>query len=153
MNYIVALLLFYIQDEENVFWCLFQFMRKYNMRQVFIGGFPKLFEMNEKMNQRLQQDHPRLIEHLNANSLNIESTFFSHFMAFSINKVPIEISTRLVEIFLLDGESGYINMTMRMVESQKKKIFELRDDALQSYMHSELLVDAVKAAPMTAYAY
>ena len=26
MNYIVGLLLFYIQDEEQVFWCLYQIL-------------------------------------------------------------------------------------------------------------------------------
>ena len=32
INYIVAILLFYIQDEELVFWCLYQVMNKLNMR-------------------------------------------------------------------------------------------------------------------------
>lgn len=74
-------------------------------------------------------------------------------MAFSINKVPIEISTRLAEFFLLDGESGYINMTVRMVEAQKEKIYALQDDSLQTYMHSKLLTDSIRSAPMTTYAY
>ena len=35
MNYIVALLLVYIRDEEQVFWCLHQVMAKYSWRLVF----------------------------------------------------------------------------------------------------------------------
>jgi len=105
------------------------------------------------MTERLQQENPRLLEHLRSNSLSVESTFFNHFMTFSINKCPIENSTRLVEIFLLDGESGYLNMIVRMVDAQKDKIFALHDDELQAYMHSKLLTDAMRAAPMTAYAY
>ena len=32
MNYIVAMLLFYITDEETVFWCLYQLMHKFRYR-------------------------------------------------------------------------------------------------------------------------
>ena len=67
INYIVAILLFYIQDEELVFWCLYQVMNKLNMRQVYKIGFPKLALLNEHMSERLQTEHPRLLEHLNEN--------------------------------------------------------------------------------------
>ena len=45
MNYIVGLLLFYIKDEEQVFWCLYQILVKYNWRQIFTDGFPKLHKL------------------------------------------------------------------------------------------------------------
>jgi len=32
LNYIVAIMLVYIEDEEDVFWCLYQLMIKYNWR-------------------------------------------------------------------------------------------------------------------------
>ena len=45
MNYIVGLLLFYIKDEEQVFWCLYQILVKYNWRQIFTEDFPKLHKL------------------------------------------------------------------------------------------------------------
>ena len=53
MNYIAALMLYYIEDEETVFWCLYQLMVKNNWRETFINGLPKLFEMCNLLEDRL----------------------------------------------------------------------------------------------------
>ena len=53
MNYIAALMLYYIDDEETVFWCLYQLMVKNNWRETFINGLPKLFEMTNLLEDRL----------------------------------------------------------------------------------------------------
>jgi len=153
INYIVAILLFYIQDEELVFWCLYQVMNKLNMRQVYKVGFPKLALLNEHMSERLEQEHPRLLEHLRDNSLGVENTFVSAFMTFSIDKCPLEISTRLFEVFLIDGDSGYLNCLIRMIEARQQRIYSLKEDKLQRYMHSEILIDCISNSPMTSYAY
>ena len=42
LNYIVGVFLFYIPDEEQVFWCLHQLMQKRNWREVYTHGFPKM---------------------------------------------------------------------------------------------------------------
>jgi hypothetical protein len=49
MNYIVGLMLFYIRDEEQVFWCLVSLMhhRSRNWRATYIDGFPKLQSMSK----------------------------------------------------------------------------------------------------------
>ena len=53
MNYIAALMLYYIDDEETVFWCLYQLMVKNSWRETFIDGMPKLIEMNNLLENRL----------------------------------------------------------------------------------------------------
>ena len=43
INYIVGMLLFYIEDEETVFWCLFQLMQgRWQWRWIYTEGLPKL---------------------------------------------------------------------------------------------------------------
>ena len=53
LNYIVGLLLFYIPDEEQVFWCLYSLMQKRNWRQVYTFNFPKLKSMTRLLEERL----------------------------------------------------------------------------------------------------
>ena len=53
LNYIVALLLFFIKDEEQVFWCLYSLMQKRNWRQVYTFNFPKLKSMTRLLEDRL----------------------------------------------------------------------------------------------------
>ena len=64
----------------------------------------------------------------------VHGTFVSHFMTFLIEKCPLEITTRLFEIFLLDGEKCYLKVLLRMIESQQNEIMAKSDVALQMYM-------------------
>ena len=116
MNYIVALLLVYIRDEEQVFWCLHQVMAKYNWRLVFKSGFPKLHQLTSQLEKRLRAEQPQILEHLEENYLVIEGTFTGHFMTFGLNCCPLEISSRLFDVFVLDGEKSLPKVLLRMFE-------------------------------------
>jgi len=100
------------------------------MGQVFMHNFPKLTQLFEQLTQRLEQEYPRILDHLRQNSLGVESAFISFFMTFSVDKVPVEISSRLIEVFLLYGDSGYMNMIVRMIDAQQNQIYALRDEHL-----------------------
>jgi hypothetical protein len=49
MNYVVGLMLFYINNEEPVFWCLVALMheRKRNWRSIYQPGLPKVISMSK----------------------------------------------------------------------------------------------------------
>ena len=44
-NFIVALLLFFLKDEEQVFWCYKSLMTKRDYRQYFIYNLAKVIEL------------------------------------------------------------------------------------------------------------
>ena len=118
MNYIVAFFLFYLPDpadEERVFWCLHQLMQQRNWRLVFTANFPKLKSITRILEARMQQEMPRVLRHLKDNYMEVEGTFSPHFMTLYVYLTPIEIATRLFEIFLLDGENALIKVLLRMM--------------------------------------
>ena len=55
LNYIVALMLFYIDDEEQVFWCFVALMhdRSRNWRMVYTEDFPKVKSMCKVLEQKI----------------------------------------------------------------------------------------------------
>ena len=54
MNYIVALLLFYLPDQEqDVFWGLHQLMQRRNWRLVYTHNFPKLKSITKLLENRI----------------------------------------------------------------------------------------------------
>jgi len=117
MNFIVGLLLFYIPaDEESVFWCLHQLMQKKNWRLVYTHNFPKLKSMTRLLEKRMQREFPRVLAHLKENYLQIEGTFSPHFMTLYVYLTPVEIATRMFEIFLLDGDIALIRVLLHMIE-------------------------------------
>jgi hypothetical protein len=64
LNYIVALLLIYIQDEETVFWCLVYLMNHRSWRNVYTSNFPKLRSMCRVLEERLSHEFPKVLRHL-----------------------------------------------------------------------------------------
>ena len=65
---------------------------------------------------RLTKEFPKVLKHLKENYLEVEGTFSPHFMTLYVYLTPVEIATRLVEIFILDGEIAIIRVILRMIE-------------------------------------
>ena len=57
---------------------------------------------------------------MKANFMEVEGTFSPHFMTLYVYLTPIEIATRLFEIFLLDGENALIRMLLKMIALKQK---------------------------------
>jgi hypothetical protein len=51
-------------------------------------------------------------------------------MTLYVYRTPLEIATRLFEIFILDGETALIKALLRVIELRKRKILRLEDEAL-----------------------
>lgn len=83
--------------------------------------------MCKVLEERLQHEFPRVLKHLRSTGLEVEGTFSAHFMTLYIYLTPIEIATRLFELFILDGESALIRVLLRMIELKQKKILK-KDD-------------------------
>jgi hypothetical protein len=51
-------------------------------------------------------------------------------MTLYVYKTPLEIATRLFEVFILDGESALIKFILKSIGLRKKKILHLEDEHL-----------------------
>lgn len=97
-------------------------MVKYDWRRCFTHGFPKLIELSKVLEDRLKTNHPKILKHLEMNSMIISGTFTGHIMTFGLDKCPLEISTRLFEIFILEGEQTFLKVIIRMFDLKSRKI-------------------------------
>lgn len=102
-------------------------MNQKNWRLVYTKNFPKLKSMCKVLEERLHHEFPRVLKHLKRCSLEVEGTFTPHFMTLYVYLTPIEIATRLFELFILDGETALIRVLLRMIELKQKKILK-KDD-------------------------
>lgn len=83
---------------------------------------------------RMQMEFPRILKHLNENYLEILGTFSPLFMTLFVYMTPLDVASRLFELFLLDGEKVLLTIIMKMVELKQRKILSLSDLDLQQYM-------------------
>jgi hypothetical protein len=82
----------------------------------------------ETLRVRMQMEFPRILKHLNENYLEIL------FMTLFVYMTPLDVASRLFELFLLDGEKVLLTIIMKMVELKQRKILSLSDLDLQQYM-------------------
>ena len=72
MSQIAALLLIYLNDEEDAFWGLQQLMNseKYAMHGFFIHGFPKLLRFQQHHDKVMKKFLPKLKKHLDKQGID-----------------------------------------------------------------------------------
>ena len=57
---------------------------------------------------------------------------------------PIEIATRLFEVFILDGDMALISLLMRMIELKAGDLLDKEDTELQRYVLSGMITECVE---------
>ena len=145
LNYVVGMMLYYIKDEEQVFWCLFSLMQqKWEWRWIYTEGLPKLQSLLQLLEKHLQQEFPLIKKHLKDNCLEISGTFSPLFMTLFVYMTPFDVATRLFELFLLDGELVLIKLLLKMIEVKQRKILALEDTELQRYMLSGMVIECTR---------
>ena len=102
-------------------------MQKRNWREVYTHDFPKLKSLAGFLEARLERDYPRVLTHLTESFLHIEGTFTPHFMTLFVYLTSIEISTRLFEVFILDGDLALVRLLLRMIELKQGEILKHND--------------------------
>lgn len=69
------------------------------------------------------------------NFLRIDAAFSALIMTLFVYATPFEISTRLFELFLIEGESVLVRVICKMVKIKQEKILALEDMHLQKFIH------------------
>jgi hypothetical protein len=75
----------------------------------------------------MQMEFPRILKHLNENYLEIVGTFSPLFMTLFVYMTPLDVASRLFELFLLDGENVLLTIILKMIELKQKKIMAMND--------------------------
>lgn len=123
-------------------------MQKRNWREVYTNDFPKMKEMSRFLQERLEEDNPEVLDHLNANCLVVEGTFTPHFMTLFVYLTPIEIATRLFEVFILDGDLAIVRILLRMIDLKQAELLKRQDTELQRYVLKDMIVECVEQYSM-----
>jgi hypothetical protein len=104
-NFLVALMLNYIEDEEDVFWCLHKIMLEHNWRQFYTQNMPRAKIAQQKVEEMLTRGPFEKIGQLLDDMLFAvcQSISLDLIMSIYTQKVPLWIAKRCFEFFLLNG--------------------------------------------------
>ena len=65
-------------------------------------------------------------------------------MTICIYLTPVEIATRLFEVFLIDGDFALARVFLNMIELKQVEILKRQDRELQSYLLTGMIVECVQ---------
>ena len=80
--------------------------------------------------------------------MEVEGLFTPHFMTLFVYLTPVEIATRLFEIFIFDGENALVRIMLKMIGLKQTKIKEKFETDLQRYLLSDMVIECVEEYPI-----
>ena len=111
------MLLTQIHDSEDAFWSLVFIMTEHNWREVFNDKTTKLLSLLQEIEHLLKLKCPKVHKHIKyVEDVDISALFSSIFITLFVYDVPYEVSTRIFEMFLIDGERFLIDLLIKMIK-------------------------------------
>lgn len=135
MNYLAALLFVATGDEIIAFALLQKVMTHHNWRETYKDQLIEIVNLTAKFNQWLRKSDSKLAEHLEAQGVILEAQLSSPFMGIFANLVDLESALLVLDRFILQGETGVLDVVKSSFESQREKIMKCDDPfELQMYL-------------------
>ena len=142
-NFIAALLILELQDEELAFWTFVNIMTEKNWRLVFVENTPKLMEMLGRLKQDLTKRFPLIWRHLCEHEVLVESVFSQAFITLFIYYTKVQLAKRIFEIFLVEGELMIFRMITKMLKLNRDKILAMDMSQLHHYLRFDMVTECL----------
>ncbi|CAG9333150.1 unnamed protein product [Blepharisma stoltei] len=139
MGFIVGCLIIHINQEELAFWAFVQIMFEYNWRLMFKQGTPKLINMINNTTKTIKSRFPDLSKHIDENDLTLVSCFAQYMITIFLYDTPFDISVRIFDLFLLEGEKLMHRLLSKMLELKREKILELQGVELYQFLRGRMV--------------
>jgi len=143
MSQIAALLLMYLNSDEDAFWALSQIMScpKYNMHGFFIPGFPKLIRFQDHHDKILHKKLRRLQKHLISQNITTGLYTLKWFFQCFLDRLPFSLSIRIWDLYLLEGESIMFATAFTILRMHRKTLLKMQMDELIEFLQKTLAED------------
>ena len=122
MNYLAAILLIHINDEEKAFWCLVHLLFRKNWRMIYDNNTPKLLNLLDLVKERMAKEDPQMLRHLEKEDFSMVAAFSPVFITLYIYQIPVEYSKRIFEYFIFEGETALMKVLFKMLSLKRKDI-------------------------------
>ena len=141
-NYIIALLLRFIPDEESCFWCFIKIMTEMNWRRFFIVSDPTMATLQADMPEFLQLSCPRLYSKMKEDcEIELMSLTFTlpqrYLMSIFTCEQPIEISKSILDLFIFEssGERCLLRILSKMLSHIEERCLSMGEKQVFQYIN------------------
>jgi len=107
-------------------------MEEINWKDSFQHGFFKTKKMAEVLERKLEQNNPRVYKHMDelgcfdkSEGYNFSMAIFGEFITLMLQKLPLQLSGRLLDVFLLEGEKVLFDVYLRIFYFCQNQILQI----------------------------
>ena len=122
MNYVVAMLIKYIKSEEAAFNVLIDLMKRGNWRELYLQSMSRLHDLLNLLGEELRCHLPNTYNHLLNLGIEFNGLFSHIFLTAFIYRTPIELSTRIFDLFIITHEKVLIGTIINMLRIMEDKL-------------------------------
>jgi len=137
MSDMTAFLLMYI-PEEDAFWVIVKLLNdpKFNMRGIFLPGFPSLQRTFWIFDRLLEKECPKLHKHLAKE--NVMPMYFGTkwFMLAFLDAFPFPVTVRLWDVFLYKGYDYVYSISIGLFKMFERNLLSLQFDQIMGFFKS-----------------
>eukprot|EP00826_Nyctotherus_ovalis_P004630 TRINITY_DN11014_c0_g1_i6.p1 TRINITY_DN11014_c0_g1~~TRINITY_DN11014_c0_g1_i6.p1 ORF type:complete len:183 (+),score=29.94 TRINITY_DN11014_c0_g1_i6:48-551(+) len=122
MNYVAAMLLRYIQSEEQALLVFISLMETGRWRELYQVSMARLHQLLDLLTKHLKRHLPNIFSHLVELGLEFSGLFSHIFLTGFVYRTPIKLATRIFDLFIVEREKVLIATTISMLRIMERKI-------------------------------
>ena len=128
-----------LQDYEKLsFWILVYIFDGLNWRNIFTHDFPKLRSMLTGFEKKLDYSFPEISDHIYYHDASLMELFTQPILTLLLNKMPINLTARVLDVFLLDAEKVIFDILLRMILLCKQKIQVIKSREVSNFFDKKI---------------
>ncbi|KAM3187419.1 hypothetical protein ACTXT7_002335 [Hymenolepis weldensis] len=143
MSDIAGMLLIYIMDEEEAFWALAQLLDgpRHKMHCLFVRDFPGLRRYFTH-HERVLKTHLRKVwKHFRKEQVDTSTYAFKWYMQCFLGRLPISLTLRIWDIYLLEGEKAMVAMAYNILKMHKQRLLRMDQMQILTFLQDEISKD------------
>uniref|UniRef100_A0A0V0J701 Rab-GAP TBC domain-containing protein n=1 Tax=Schistocephalus solidus TaxID=70667 RepID=A0A0V0J701_SCHSO len=143
MSDMAGMLLIYIADDEEAFWALAQLLNgpKHKMHSLFVRDFPGLTRFFKHHEKVLQVLLPAVYKHFQEQDVETCTYALKWYMQCFLGRLPISLTLRVWDIFLLDGEKILVAMAYNILKMHHKQLLQMDQAQIISFLQDDISKD------------
>ena len=128
LNFIAAMILFKVEDQTLAFVIMVKILQKDGWRHFYTDETPKLFEASKVIKKFLSNRAPKIFKVIKKKKVLLEPLIASAFITLFSNLIDTENATKVMERFMLMGESFVVDTICWVLIQNEEEILEIREE-------------------------
>ncbi|KAM7534704.1 hypothetical protein Aperf_G00000118295 [Anoplocephala perfoliata] len=143
MSDIAGMLLIYIMDEEEAFWAFAQLLDgpRHKMHCLFVRDFPGLRRYFSHHDRVLKTHLHKVWKHFRKEQVETCTYAFKWYMQCFLGRLPISLSLRIWDIYLLEGEKAMVAMAYNILKMHKQRLLRMDQMQILAFLQDEISRD------------